>query len=201
MDTNILEGGEPNPYHSLLDPQRIRILEMNAVTCSNFPGAGAEVGVYHGGSLVRIAKYFKQTPFYGIDTFEGMPEPSKEDLHIKGNFSDVDFDFMVGFFKTILPNVRLIKGFFPDSIVLKRIEHNEFNFVHIDVDLYQSTKDCLEYFVPRLVLNGVLIIDDYGFPSTPGAKKAVDEFVEKLDPEHFKFKALTTGQYRIQKIK
>lgn len=201
MDTKILEGGEPNPYHSLLDPQRIYVLERNAELCSKYPGAAIEVGVYHGGSLVRIAKHFKQTVFYGIDTFEGMPEPSKEDLHTKGDFSDIDFDFMVGFFKETLPNVRLIKGFFPDPVVLKRIEHDEFCFIHIDVDLYQSTKDCLEYFVPRLVLNGVLIIDDYGFPSTPGAKKAVNEFVKSLDPETFKFKALDTGQYRIQRIK
>lgn len=200
MDNKLWENGEINPYHSLLDPQRIQVLEITAVTCSRFPGAGAEIGVYHGGSLIRTAKHFKKSTFYGIDTFEGMPEPSDKDLHKKGNFSDCDFDFMVAFFKTTMPKVRLIKGFFPDPKVLRQITDDKFSYVHVDVDLYQSTKDCLEYFVPKLVLNGVLIIDDYGFITTPGAKEAVDEYVMKLLKTEYACKALITGQYRIQRI-
>lgn len=200
MDIKIWENGEPNPYHSLLDAQRILVLEMTALFCSKLPGAGAEIGVYQGGSLIRAAKSFKRSVFYGIDTFEGMPEPSDKDLHRKGDFSDCNFDFMVAFFKNTIPNVNLIKGFFPDPSVLKQITDDKFSYVHVDVDLYRSTKDCLEYFVPKLVINGILIVDDYGFPTTPGAKEAVDEYVVTLLRTEYDCKALVTKQYRIQRI-
>lgn len=200
MDTRQWEDGSPNPYHSLLDPPRIYLLEENAKTCERLLGAAVEVGVYHGGSLVRIANLLKDKIFYGIDTFEGMPEPCERDLHKKGNFADCDYGFMVDFFKTVLPRVNLIKGFFPSPAVMKRINHKIFCFVHVDVDLYQSTKDCLEYFVPRLVPGGILIVDDYGFATTPGAKQAVDEYVECLRANDFDFKALPTRQYRIKRI-
>src|SRR5688572_31529904 len=42
-----------------------------------------------------------------------------------------------------------------------------------DVDVYQPTRDSLEYFYPRLVTGGILVCDDYGWP---GARKAVDDF-------------------------
>ena len=45
--------------------------------------------------------------------------------------------------------------------------------MHIDVDLYQPTKDSLEYFWARLVSGGRMVCDDYNWP---GAKRAVDSF-------------------------
>jgi hypothetical protein len=47
---------------------------------------------------------------------------------------------------------------------------------HIDVDLYQSTLDCCEYFYPRLVPGGILLFDEYGFAAARGEKDAVDQF-------------------------
>lgn len=202
MHIELTEDKTKNPYHSLIDANRINILEINAVTCCNLPGAAAEIGVYHGGSLVRIAKFFKRTTFYGIDTFEGLPEPLENiDIHRKGDFSDVDFDFLTGFFKITLPNVRLIKGVFPEKKVIDFINDKMFSFVHVDVDLYQSTKDCLVFFVPKLALGGVLIVDDYGFKGTPGAKKAVDEYITGLDLHSYDLRNLDTKQFKIQRIK
>jgi len=51
--------------------------------------------------------------------------------------------------------------------------------VHIDVDLYEPTLDSLNFFYPKLVKDGVIVCDDYGITQFPGAKKAVDEFLEK----------------------
>ena len=49
-------------------------------------------------------------------------------------------------------------------------------FAHVDVDVYQSVWDCCEFIYPRLTTGGVMVFDDYGFPTCPGARKAVDEF-------------------------
>ena len=39
---------------------------------------------------------------------------------------------------------------------------------HIDVDVYQSAKDVLDWAWPRLSPGGVVVFDDYGFPACPG---------------------------------
>jgi predicted O-methyltransferase YrrM len=49
--------------------------------------------------------------------------------------------------------------------------------VHIDVDLYNPTKDSLEFFCPRLRPGGIIVCDDYGFSSCPGATAACNEFL------------------------
>lgn len=51
--------------------------------------------------------------------------------------------------------------------------------IHIDVDLYQPTLDSIEFFWDKLNVGGVLVCDDYGFETCPGAKKAMDDFFSK----------------------
>ena len=51
------------------------------------------------------------------------------------------------------------------------------SILRLDTDFYESTKHELEHLFPRLVKNGVLIIDDYGH--WEGAKKAVDDYLDK----------------------
>jgi hypothetical protein len=48
--------------------------------------------------------------------------------------------------------------------------------VHIDTDLYAPIMSGLEYFYPRMVPGGYLIIHDYGSLTWEGAEKAVDTF-------------------------
>lgn len=54
---------------------------------------------------------------------------------------------------------------------------NQFCLVHIDCDLYESAKTCLNFFAPRIVPGGFIIVDDYDFELCPGVEKAVDEFI------------------------
>ena len=53
---------------------------------------------------------------------------------------------------------------------------DKISFAHIDVDIYRSTLDCCTFIYPRLSPGGFIICDDYGFPSCPGARTAIDEF-------------------------
>ena len=52
-----------------------------------------------------------------------------------------------------------------------------FKLVHLDVDIYESYKNALEFFYPRMVRNGVIVMDDYGSKFCLGAKKAIDRFM------------------------
>ena len=52
--------------------------------------------------------------------------------------------------------------------------------------MYSAYKECLEFFYPRLNLNGILLFDEYNDPAWPGCNLAVDEFLldkpEKVHP-------------------
>jgi O-methyltransferase len=52
-------------------------------------------------------------------------------------------------------------------------------FAHIDVDLYEPTRASIEFFYPRLVPGAVLVCDDYGLTTCPGATRAMDEYMSE----------------------
>lgn len=66
-----------------------------------------------------------------------------------------------------------------------------FRLVHIDVDLEEPTRESLEFLYPRAVPGALFILDDHGFHSCPGVRKATNEFLEDR-PEVLV--ELTTGQ-------
>lgn len=141
-------------------------------------GAVAEVGVYKGGSAKLISKTISQykKKLYIFDTFSGMPpvDEEKDNTHLEGEFN-VSLTEVQKYLEDC-SNVIIHPGFFPDTT--NAILDIPFSFVHIDVDIYQSTVDCCEFFYPRMSKNGIMLFDDYGFESCLGCRKAVDEFFE-----------------------
>lgn len=162
---------------TLLDVARITNLIKYSARCQCLPGVMVEAGVYRGGSLDILAKFNPDNQFYGFDSFEGLPETSEHDLHNAGEFGGIDHVALAGYFRFVRHNVRTVKGWIPKSFKLFN-KHQNFAFVHIDLDLFQSILDSLDYFVPRMCEGGIIILDDFGFESTPGCKIAIDKFFE-----------------------
>lgn len=171
-------------FKTLISPDRYSYIDLHIAPIVT-SGDICEIGVYKGGSLAHLAELFPERTIIGIDTFDGLPEPGEHDRavglgefegHNKGDFGDVDYFVMYDLFARAYSNVQLVKGLFPDEGVIEKIKDKIFCFVHVDCDLYQSVKDCCEYFYPRLPDGGIMLFDDYGFSSTPGAKVAVDEY-------------------------
>lgn len=134
-------------------------------------GDFAEVGVYRGGSALIIAKTKLNKRLYLFDTFEGLPKTQKIDKYVESKTMIGQFEGVRDKLKNY-PKIFFYKGLFPDSA--KGIENKKFSFVHLDVDLYKSTKDCLEFFYPRMTRGGIILTHDY--PFLPGVKKAFDDF-------------------------
>lgn len=96
----------------------------------------------------------------------------------------------------IFPRLVFHPGIIPETF--EAVKNRKFAFVHIGVDLYQTTKDCCGFFYDRMPSGGVMIIDDYGFaPFKHSAKQAVDEFFSDK-PETTIY--LRTGQCVVIKL-
>ena len=87
------------------------------------------------------------------------------------------------------PKIGIHEGWIPD--VFASLPEDHWAFVHIDVDLYEPTKACLEYFFPRVSVGGVIINDDFKAPLFPGCGRAWQEF---FDARQLLYIVLDTGQ-------
>lgn len=103
-----------------------------------------------------------------------MPDTdANRDRHKRGDFADTSLEgvqAVVG----VLPFICFHKGYVPATFL--GLESESIALAHIDVDIYRSVLDSCHFIYPRLVQGGFMIFDDYGFPSCPGARQAVDEF-------------------------
>ena len=156
-------------------------------------GNVAECGCWRGLSSYQIAHNLKkmnfQQRFVIFDSFEGLSEFQEEDgkkaLTIKEEARRTEFACALARVQNNLQEFDFIdykNGWIPDRF--NEMSEEKFSFVHIDVDMYQPILDSLEFFYPRLVPDGIIVLDDYGALGFPGAKKAVDEFLLKT-PDFF----------------
>jgi O-methyltransferase len=168
--------------------QAVRYVKTNAIK-----GAIVECGVWKGGSMAAVARTLLQVQgaerdLYLFDTFQGMTEPSSEDIDYSGNqasdllqekpsfkCSGAPLEFVKKvLYATGYPKERIhfirgrveetVPSSAPDSISLLRL----------DTDWYESTRHELVHLFPRISTGGVIIIDDYGH--WRGCRKACDEY-------------------------
>jgi hypothetical protein len=149
-----------------------------AKAAEKIPGDAAEVGVFEGASCAMIASALPGKTVYACDTFEGLPAPKLEDSRgVAFHLGDYAADYEnVRQYLAQWPNIQIRRGFFPASA--PDLEDKRFCFAHLDVDLYESTKACLRWFLPRLVPGGMILSHDYNLAS--GVRQAFDEvFADK----------------------
>lgn len=151
-----------------------RELLTHALQEAKADGCYMEFGVYTGGTLRYMAKKLPQKKFHGFDSFEGLPEAwSGFDLG-KGAFS------VGGKLPKMPGNVELHKGWFDDTVPAWKAAHGDkIAFIHIDCDLYSSTKTLLEGTVGRMQPGTVILFDEYfNYPGWEQHEfKAWQEFV------------------------
>ncbi|HEX3584372.1 MAG TPA: TylF/MycF/NovP-related O-methyltransferase [Candidatus Angelobacter sp.] len=139
------------------------------------PGDTAECGVLEGSSSYLIASAFPDRTHHAFDSFEGCSQPVAGDgAYFTEGALTCSLKIVQENLKSC-PNVRLYKGWIPESF--PAIADKRFAFVHIDVQLYQPTRDSLAFFYPRMNKGGIIVCDDYGFTTCPGARRAVDEVI------------------------
>lgn len=164
--------------HALGSPDRYYVLLTLLEQALSLEGDVWECGVYKGGTARMIAAFLEDrgSPkrLLLFDTFAGMPatDPSR-DWHKQGDFDDTSLD-AVREFVGFPERCDYYPGQFPSTFA--GLERRAIAFAHIDADIYRSITDCLEFIWPRLAVGGCVVFDDYGFPTCPGARRAVDDF-------------------------
>lgn len=169
-----------------LDYDRLYVLYQAMWNVRRLAGEAAsiaEVGVFRGGGTYFLAsladRLFEVKPrIHAFDTFEGHHSvdlsPEVDGPHRPGKFSDTSFAG-VQHYLSAFNNVIIYQGRFQDRCA--EIQGETFSLAHIDVDIYTVTKDCLNFFADRLLIGGMMIVDDYGYKTCEGAKLAVDQFM------------------------
>jgi len=150
-------------------------------------GSIIEIGVWRGGTGALIAKQSINcginNPVYLCDTFTGVVKTGTKDSKYKGgehaNTSRKTVEELV-FNQLKLNNVQILEGVFPDQ-TSHEIEQEKFRFCHIDVDVYQSAKDIVDWIWERMVPGGIIVYDDYGFMGCDGITKYVEEQITYKD--------------------
>lgn len=179
------------------DTQKAFVLLDALRSISAIPGDIVECGVGSGASLGTMAWFLDRMgaarPIHAFDSYQGFPEGSdKDDAGFSPDKKPIYRQFTVDFVKENVTRrcegdgapaerITYVEGFFPESFA--RYSGGAVALLHVDVDLYQSYVDTLDFFVPRMVPGGLILFDEYdrGTDATkwPGAKRAVDEFIAR----------------------
>jgi O-methyltransferase len=140
-----------------------------------------EVGVAKGGCIAFSALANPNMIIYGFDSWEGMPSITLEDEQRHKIYENVAWSKIEDVYNTFkiinadMKNVKLVKGFIENTLdneLLTKLEN--IDILRLDVDWYNATKFSLNKLYDKVVKNGLIIIDDYGFNN--GCKIAVDNF-------------------------
>jgi hypothetical protein len=168
------------------------------VVDQELPGAFVECGVWRGGSMQAVAlalldRGVTDRELHLFDTFEGMTEPTDEDVSVDGTpaatrlateprtawvwaVATLD-DVRGGMAETGYPAERIHYHVGPVEQTVPDEAPDEIALLRLDTDWYESTRHELEHLYSRVPRGGVVILDDYG--TWQGARQAVDEFLER----------------------
>lgn len=142
----------------------------NAVAaCEKIDGDMAEAGVYLGGTAAVMLTASPRKALHLFDTFCGLP--SDENQFERGEYAGSAEQVRANL-ATWSDRITLHPGLFPASAA--GLESLRFSFVHLDLDLYESTLAALDWFWPRLSSCGILLSHDY--PLSAGVVRAFAEF-------------------------
>ena len=194
--------------------QQVRYLDRAGI-----PGCLVECGTWKGGASAMMAlahcrSGHPQRELHLFDSFQGLPEPDHAndgDLAVRyagerasgklrsigkcaGSLEENKY-LMSEIVKYPCALTHYHAGWFQETLRLAQKSIDAIALLRIDGDWYESTRVCLEILVPRVTSGGIVVIDDYG--KWPGCRKAVDEFLMKMDRPLFLNHIDAAGRYWI----
>jgi hypothetical protein len=144
-------------------------------------GAFLEMGACTGKTINFIAALNPERHIWGFDSFDGLPEQwTRSDLAVPQGTFRVNVE---GWMPPVLHNVTLVKGMFQETLPQFKkqvLKSTPIAFLHIDCDIYASTKEVFDQLADNIVSGTVIVFDE--FYNYPGAEehefKAFQEFLD-----------------------
>lgn len=181
-DPKFLETYEKIREYTLVDIYRCYELWSLAKQTSDFDGNILEVGVWRGGTgamLAEAVKEAKHKRVYLADTFAGVVKAGKHDTSYKGGeHSDTSIEVVNTLINSLsLNNTEILQGMFPEDTGGR--VHGNISLLHCDVDVYLSSRDIVEWCLPRFTVGSILVFDDFGFSGCEGVTTFCEEFTAR----------------------
>lgn len=162
----------------------------------HLPGVIVECGVFKGLSFTVFATFrelfenMSSRKIIGFDTFAGFPETSFDaDMMFRENFisvagsQSISKEQLINVLtrKKIYHDIELIAGDISETVPRYVKEHPDLqiSLLNLDTDIYEPAVTILEYLYPKIVDEGILLLDDYHV--TSGETKAVDDYFAGRD--------------------
>lgn len=181
------------PFTMTSEERIISLFEsLEYIRLNNIEGDFVECGVWKGGNILGMMEYLSyhnmlDRKVWIYDTFEGMTNPEDDDVDFNNTKAKDIIDSVrcyspleevkINLSSSSLPNDRLVYvvGDICETLDYEKNIPNKISILRLDTDWYKSTKKEMEVLYPKLINNGVLIVDDYGH--WKGSKKAVDDYI------------------------
>lgn len=179
-DADFLAALDQARHNTMVDHYRIFELWQLVEQAIRLPGDILEVGVWRGGTgcimAKRAAMLGSPATIFLCDTFAGVVKAGERDTRYSGGeHADTSFETVQDLGAAMgLSNIALLAGIFPDDTA-DRVADRRFSLCHIDVDVYDSARDVLEWVWPRMPVGGVVVYDDYGFDTCSGITRLVND--------------------------
>lgn len=150
---------------------------------SRLDGDFVECGVNTGYMSRTIMEYvhFSQLKhrFYLLDTFTGVSAKYATTREIAAGR---DLNVYAGTYEqacrtfATFPNVKIIRGTVPDT--LSEVDATRVAYLSLDMNATLPEIAAAEFFWPKLIPGGVMLLDDYGYPGYEEVKSAYDSFAK-----------------------
>ena len=126
---------------------------QHAVSQTSITGLILEFGVRFG-TTVKLLQQYSQQQVHGFDSFQGLPTSWHEVP--QGAYSTN------GMIPDLGDNIHLHAGWFSASLPSFCQEYTDpVRLLHVDCDLYSSTKEVLENLRIQLIPNTIVVFDEY----------------------------------------
>ena len=177
--------------HTLLGRDRLDHLEkcIRTIFAEKIQGDFLQAGCWRGGSAIflqglqhALGKGCRK--FWIADSFQGLPKsehaadqgfPMDKSVLPFLNVDRAQVESLFQRYDLWDENIEILEGWFEETLNCPPIQ--SLSLLHIDADLYSSTKCVLESCYQLVTEGGFVVIDDYG--KLPPCKEAVDEFLAK----------------------
>jgi O-methyltransferase len=166
----------------------LRLLTANGIEVGDY----LEFGVYNATSMCCMHRALRavgnrHSRLIGFDSFEGLPNVAASDS--AGHWRPGEFSSSLEFARRVLEyegvdrsRVTLVKGYFDATLTDKTrtdLRIQRASVIMVDCDLYQSTKEALQFCGPAIVNHSVILFDDW-YPLAEqglGERKAFEEWL------------------------